>query len=102
MRSKGDLTKERILAEATHLIHRKGFEATSISDLTEATGLKKGSLYFHFSGKDELSRAVLEKARIEFLEFLDLSLVGKTAGKCLDNFFKNVLEIHMGMAFVGG
>lgn len=102
MRSKGDLTRERILNEATRLVHQKGFEATSICDLTEATGLKKGSLYFHFAGKDELSVAVLEKARTDFLNFLDASLVGETAGECLDNFFAKVLEKHKSTGFVGG
>ncbi len=102
MRSKGDLTRERILDETTRLVLLKGFNATSICDLTEATGLKKGSLYFHFSGKDELSTAVLEKARADFLNFLDSSLAGKTAGERLDNFFRKVLEKHRSAEFAGG
>lgn len=102
MRTKGNLTKEKILAEATRLVQQKGFEATSICDLTEATGLKKGSLYFHFSGKDELARSILDKARADFIEFLELSLVGKTPGACLNNFFERVLEKHRSVEFVGG
>ncbi|MBI3016270.1 MAG: TetR/AcrR family transcriptional regulator [Candidatus Tectomicrobia bacterium] len=100
--SKGVLTKEKILLEATRLVQRKGFEGTSICDLMEATGLKKGSLYFHFSDKNELTYAVLEKARTEFLEFLDSSLTGRTAGESLDNFFKKVLGKHRSTKFVGG
>ena len=102
MRTKGALTKERILAEATRLVHQKGFEATSINDLVMATGLKKGCLYFHFSGKDELSLAVLEKARTDFAAFLDSILAGKTPGERLDHFFKGVLAFQKAMGFAGG
>ncbi len=92
MKSKGALTKERILDEATRLVHRKGFEATSISDVMAVTGLKKGCLYFHFSGKEELSLAILKKAKADFFASFDSSLAGKTPGNRLDHFFKETLE----------
>lgn len=102
MKSKGEATRDKILETAAGLIHRKGFGATSINDVLEATGLKKGSLYFHFPGKDALGLAILEKARTGFLEFLDASLTGTTPGECLDNFFAIVVETHKGTGFVGG
>lgn len=102
MMSKGEATREKILETAAELIHRKGFGATSINDLLEATGLKKGSLYFHFQGKDALGLAILEKARADFLLFLDASLSGATPGNRLDNFLNRVMKTHKGMGFVGG
>lgn len=101
-KSKGELTKEKILAKASHLIHKKGFEATTINDLVKATGIKKGCLYFHFSGKDELSLAVLEKARADFFAFLDSILIGKTPGARLNNLFIGILEAQRDMGFTGG
>jgi len=92
MKSKGELTKERILAEATRLVHRKGFEATSINDLMAVTGLKKGCLYFHFSGKEALSLAILEKAKADFFASFDSSLAGKTASDRLSHIFRDTLE----------
>lgn len=102
MKSKGELTKERILTEATRLVHRKGFEATSISNLMEATGLKKGCLYFHFSGKEELSFAILEKAKAEFLASFDSSLTGKAPADRLDYFLKDALELGRKNGFDAG
>lgn len=102
IKTKGESTREKILETAAELIHRKGFGATSINDLLEATGLKKGSLYFHFSGKDALGLAILEKARDGFLNFLDSSLSGDTPGKRLDNFLHKVMKTHKGTGFVGG
>lgn len=100
--SKGEATREKILETAAELIHRKGFGATSINDLLEATGLKKGSLYFHFPGKDALGLAILEKARADFLLFLDAALSGATPGNRLGNFLNKVMKTHKGMGFVGG
>lgn len=102
MRSKGEATREKILETAADLIHRKGFGATSINDLLGATGLKKGSLYFHFPGKDALGLAILEKARAGFLAFLDAALSGATPGERLDNFFNKVMKTHKGRGFIGG
>ncbi|MEK6776372.1 MAG: TetR/AcrR family transcriptional regulator [bacterium] len=102
MQTKGDLTREKVLSEAARLFHQKGFGATSINDVVAATGLKKGSLYFHFNGKDALALAILEKAKEEFLKFLDLSLSGATPGESLRHFFQGVLEKQKSSGFVGG
>ena len=34
--------------------NRQGYKATSLSNITEATGLTKGAIYRHFTSKDEL------------------------------------------------
>ena len=102
MYTKGELTREKIIREARQIVNRKGLMDTSISDIISATGLKKGSLYFHFSGKNALSLAILEKSRDEFMKFLDLSLVGDTPGERLDNFFTEVMKFHKNTGFVGG
>lgn len=102
MATKGDQTKNRILTEAARLIQCKGFAATSVSDLLAATGLRKGSLYFHFTGKEEIGLEVLRQARERFMAFLDSALTGDTPGDCLDHFFRLALEIHRQSGFVGG
>jgi len=42
---KGQKTRERIVAEAASLFNQRGFEASSMSELMEATGLEKGGIY---------------------------------------------------------
>ncbi|MDD2852601.1 MAG: TetR/AcrR family transcriptional regulator [Desulfuromonadaceae bacterium] len=102
MISKGEATRDRILETAAEIFNRKGFGATSINDLLGATGLKKGSLYFHFSSKEALGFAILEKARVDFLAFIDAALTGATPEKQLDNFFSKVMKTHKRTGFVGG
>ncbi len=52
---------EEALETALHLFWRKGYEGTSLSDLTEAIGVNRPSLYAAFGGKEELFRRVLDR-----------------------------------------
>lgn len=47
-------TKELILEASLDLFSTYGFEATSISQIVEAVGIKKGSLYSHFESKQDI------------------------------------------------
>src|SRR5215470_6090594 len=52
---KGQKTRARIIAEAASLFNQRGVEGGSLSELMEATGLKKGGIYRHFASKEELA-----------------------------------------------
>jgi TetR/AcrR family transcriptional repressor of nem operon len=102
MLTKGELTREKILDDATAVFHRKGFLTSTINDVLAATGTTKGNLYFHFAGKEEIGLEVLKRAREAFRLFLDSSLQGATPGARLDNFFSRALEKNRRKGFVGG
>jgi TetR/AcrR family transcriptional repressor of nem operon len=102
MQSKGKMTREKILDEATRLFQRKGFLTTTINDLLDATGTTKGTLYFHFAGKEDLGLEVLRRAQGTFRLFLDDALQGSTPGARLDSFFRLALEHNRSQGFVGG
>ena len=53
--SKGEETKQRIIAAAAPLFNKKGFEGCSMQDIMEATDLQKGGIYRHFTGKEDLA-----------------------------------------------
>jgi len=52
---KGELTRERIIAQAAPIFNKHGFAGSSMQDVMEATGLEKGGLYRHFRSKEELA-----------------------------------------------
>lgn len=58
--SKAEKTRQYIVEKTAPLFNSKGFAGTSLSDMTEATGLTKGSIYGNFSNKDEVALAVFE------------------------------------------
>ena len=47
-------TREDILEAALDLFSVKGYEATSISQLADAVGIRKASLYSHFANKQDI------------------------------------------------
>jgi AcrR family transcriptional regulator len=53
--------REEILDEATKLFAERGYEGTSMADLAECVGLRKASLFHHFTSKEVLYAAVLER-----------------------------------------
>ncbi|MEE4239903.1 MAG: TetR/AcrR family transcriptional regulator [Desulfopila sp.] len=100
--TKGQRTKTVILSAAKTLINSRGFKATSISDIIAASGVKKGTLYFHFSGKEDLGKAILEQSRQESADFLEASLKGSSVAEKLANYLDAVLQKHKQARFVGG
>jgi AcrR family transcriptional regulator len=46
--------RDEILLEANKLFHKKGYNGTSMQDIADRVNLLKGSLYHHFSSKEEL------------------------------------------------
>ena len=47
-------SRRRILDCAARLFRRKGYGATSLRDIAAESGMKAGSLYYHFASKDEI------------------------------------------------
>src|ERR1700687_1913624 len=53
--TKGEQTRRKIVEAAAPIFNKQGYEGSSLNDLMEATGLKKGGIYRHFSSKEELA-----------------------------------------------
>jgi TetR/AcrR family transcriptional regulator, transcriptional repressor for nem operon len=60
--SKGELTRQRIIAAAAPVFNQHGFEGASLQALMEATGMGKGGIYRHFNSKEELASEALQYA----------------------------------------
>jgi TetR/AcrR family transcriptional repressor of nem operon len=58
--SKAEHTKAFIIEKVAPVFNKKGYAGTSLSDMTAATGLTKGSIYGNFKNKDEVAVAVYQ------------------------------------------
>jgi len=65
--TKAERTRQFIIETTAPIFNKKGYDGTSISDITAATGLTKGSIYGNFENKEEVAIAAfdynLEKLR---------------------------------------
>ena len=64
--SKGQQTKTAILDEAVGLASRIGFNALTIGQLAESTGMSKSGLFAHFKSKEALQLETLHRAQERF------------------------------------
>ncbi len=101
-KAQGGATRARVIEATRTLINRQGFRNTTINDVIEATGVKKGNLYFHFPSKEDLALSILKEVEEEFFVFMAENLRGKGPLEKLSNFFDAIFEKHRSVGFVGG
>ena len=61
MATRANSSRERILACAEKIILQKGYVGTSLEDILEKSAITKGGFFYHFSGKAELARALVDR-----------------------------------------
>lgn len=62
---------ESVLAVAVEVFNERGYDGTSMEDLSRAAGITKSSIYHHVSGKSELLRRALDRALDALFVVLD-------------------------------
>ncbi|OLL73375.1 Transcriptional regulator, TetR family [Pseudonocardia sp. Ae168_Ps1] len=75
--------RDQLLETAVGEFIARGYDATSMEDLSRAAGITKSSFYHHFAGKEALLRAALERAVDGLFGVLDLPAAqeGTPAGR---------------------
>jgi AcrR family transcriptional regulator len=98
-----EITRETILKESAILFNTHGYKATSLSNITDATGLTKGAIYRHFTSKDVLEIQTLEHLSVLMNEQLrDRIKRQPTAGKKLRTIFHFFKSYISNPPFEGG
>jgi len=99
---KGDETRERIKEAALSLFHSRGYGSTSISDIIETTGVKKGNLYFHYSSKENLAVEVLKEALSVYEAYISSKINGKSSAEKLQEMINAITEFHVSGSYTAG
>ena len=68
MLTKAEQTAKYIVETVAPLFNQKGYAATSMSDITQATGLTKGAIYGNFENKETLAIAAFKKNANDLLK----------------------------------
>lgn len=101
--SKAEQTRQFIIERTAPIFNKKGYFATSLSDITTATGLTKGSIYGNFKDKDDLAIHVYIYQSEKIAEAVNQQItLQKTALKKLFAFFDFYKENFKNIAASGG
>lgn len=102
MSKKAERTTAYIIETVAPIFNKHGYIGTSMSDLTEATGLTKGAIYGNFENKEALALSAFEHNRNLLLQAIDDKLSTGTEALArlysLLNFYKqyDVFTLPMG------
>jgi TetR/AcrR family transcriptional repressor of nem operon len=81
-----------VLDRAMALFWRRGYEATSIRDLVEATGINRGSIYATFGDKEGLFLAVLDHYGEKFAKPLMAELGDPDPRRAIERMFDSIIR----------
>ena len=88
-------TKSHILNTSANLFNKHGYKATSLSDITNATGFTKGAIYKHFKNKEDLEQQALRSLNKKMFSTLTTNIKQATDFMSRMNvvfdFFENYL-----------
>lgn len=68
-------TKRKIFETSMKLFAQKGYDATSVEEITSVVGIAKGTLYYHFPSKEDIFNFLID----EGMKLLKNSIEIKTA-----------------------
>ena len=97
-------TKEHIIEIASRLMNLRGFNNTSVDNVLQASGVKKGSFYYYFKSKEELGYAIIEDHVRRFSEHvLGRAFTNQRDALVeLEDFLDIILELHRQRNCAGG
>ena len=84
------------LAEALRIFWQKGYEATSLSDLTEAMGITRPSLYAAFGNKEALFRQALDLYEKDKLAYIGEAVEAPTARAVAETLLLGSVDVATG------
>jgi AcrR family transcriptional regulator len=64
--------KDTIKKVSINLFHKKGYFATSVSDIAHGAGIQKSSIYYHYSSKQEILFDILKATMADLDENLEV------------------------------
>jgi AcrR family transcriptional regulator len=85
---------DKALDRALKVFWRKGYEGTSLPDLTKAMGINRPSLYAAFGNKEQLFRKALERYQTGPMAFLSEALCQPTARAVIEAIFSGFVRMQ--------
>lgn len=86
---------QRILEAARELVLRWGYDKTTIDDVARRAGVAKGTIYLHWSSREDLFAALLRWDRAEMVDAVRRELHADPASATLPGLFSHLVrQIH--------
>lgn len=91
-----EFSVDEALTAALRVFWERGYEGASISDLTEAMGITRPSLYAAFGNKEELFKKALDLYERDKLAYIQEALDAPTARGVAERLLQGAIDLQMG------
>lgn len=98
--SKAAQTRLLILLSTTKALRKRGYDGVTIRHIADAAGIEAGSIYYHFSSKEEIIDDVLSRGLNEIVEGVTYILENETAFSDYVGRIATAIRTHMLYLFV--
>lgn len=85
---------DEVLEAALKVFWRRGYEGTSYSDLTEATGVERPTLYAAFGNKEALFKKVLERYGEQYMGHVPAALALQTSREVAAHLLYGAIDVN--------
>ena len=88
-------TRRRIMQAALRTFHRRGIARTTLEQVARAARVTRGAIYWHFSGKQALLRAIRDDVSLPLVDRGDFTLLDQAAAEPLERierFLRDLLS----------
>lgn len=82
-------TKRKIFETSMKLFAEKGYDATSVEEITSKVGVAKGTLYYHFNSKEEIFNFLVEEGMKLLINSIEIKI-----SKC-DNTLDKIKAVSL-------
>ncbi|WP_149402637.1 TetR/AcrR family transcriptional regulator [Dictyobacter arantiisoli] len=86
------MTRERIIAATSKVLAEKGYDATTLREISREAQAAPGLVHYYFGGKDQLLVEVLQEAGQRFNQTMKLLVQEVPADQALDAFLTKLYE----------
>jgi AcrR family transcriptional regulator len=92
-RARADARRRQILDAALRCFARRGFHKTTMQDVVEQSGLSPGSIYCHFSGKQDIMTALVEERHRRERDLLQRALEKQSFAEAVDQLAADFIAV---------
>lgn len=95
---KSEVTLTRIVDSAAKVLREKGYVGATLTDIAETAGIKAGSLYYHFSSREELVEEVLLLGTRRLIDAMEHAISQCPSGATWREKIEAAAVAHLSMA----
>jgi TetR/AcrR family acrAB operon transcriptional repressor len=97
-KEEAEQTRKRIMQAAVRTFHRRGIARTTLEQVARAAHVTRGAIYWHFSGKQALLRAVRDEVSLPLVDQSDFTLLDEAGDEPLVRVERFLLDLLRAVA----